>query len=508
MRQAKTKNNGGSNVDEPILKMQGIEKRFPGVIALHNASLNVRKGQIMALLGENGAGKSTLMKVLTGVYKRDGGTIVYKGKQVEYQNTRQAMDDGIAIIHQELTLVPKMTIYENIFMGSEKTKALGIADKKYMIQKSRELLHTLNMDLNPEKRIETLSIAQQQMVEIAKVLLYDAQVIVMDEPTDVLPDEKVESLFRVLEDLKKRGKAIIYISHRLKEIFQICDMVTVMRDGEFIGEKPVSEITNESLVSMMVGRKLDEQFPHVEVQKGEEVLKVEQISNEYVHNISLSVHAGEIVGIVGLVGAGRTELAKTIYGCYPYQEGQVSVKNRKVPKGSIKQAIHSGIYYMTEDRKRDGLVMLLDVRTNMTLSSLKKISRCFTVLKKTEKEAAEDFRQRTRVKTPSIFQLVRNLSGGNQQKVILAKALMTEPDVLILDEPTRGIDVGAKKEIYNLINELKDKNKAIVIISSEMPEILGMSDRIIVMNEGCIKGELSRQEASQEKIMHMILDQA
>ncbi|MEG1523745.1 MAG: sugar ABC transporter ATP-binding protein [Clostridia bacterium] len=492
-------------MEEPILVMKGIEKQFPGVLALNNAHLNVRRGEVMALIGENGAGKSTLMKILTGVYARDKGEVIYRGKPVEYMNTRQSMNDGIAIIHQELTLIPQMTVYENIFLGREAKTKMHSIDRKFMIDKSNELLGMLNVGLDPNSKVGTLSIAQQQMVEIAKVLLYDTQLIIMDEPTDALPDDEVDSLFKVLKELKKQNKAIVYITHRLKEIFQICDRVTVMRDGAFISESKVSDVTNDSLVEMMVGRTLRDQFPHIEISQGDKVLEVAQVSNQYVHDVSFDVHAGEILGIVGLVGAGRTELAKTIYGCFSHTKGTVRVNGKPVEPGSIKKAIHSGIYYMTEDRKQNGLVMLLDVRMNMTLSSLRNITKLGLVNTRKEKQLAEEYKDRTSVKTPSIYQKVRNLSGGNQQKVILAKALLTQPDVLILDEPTRGIDVGAKKEIYSLINELKAKEKAIIIISSEMPEILGMSDRILVMNEGRVKGELLRENATQEKIMKMIL---
>jgi len=492
-------------MEAPVLEMRNIRKEFPGVLALDNAQLTVGQGEIMALIGENGSGKSTLMKILTGVYHRDGGEVLYDGKPVVYANTRQALHDGIAIIHQELTLIPQMTVYENIFLGREPKNKLGVIDKRYMRKKSKELLEMLHMDMDPNSVVSSLSIAQQQMVEIAKVLLYDARVIVLDEPTDALPDEEVDSLFAVLRDLKKKGKTIIYISHRLEEIFELCDKVTVMRDGLFIGERKVSELTNDMLVEMMVGRALTDQFPHVELPRGEKILEVSHLESDLIHDVSFEVYAGEILGIVGLVGAGRTELAKTLYGHFGHTGGKIMVKGREVPGGSIKKAIQNGIYYMTEDRKQNGLVMLQDVRENMTLSSLGKVSHLGRIRTRMEKRLAEEYREKTNVKTPSIYQLVRNLSGGNQQKVILAKALLTAPEVLILDEPTRGIDVGAKKEIYNLINGLKSEGKAIIIISSEMPEILGMSDRILVMNDGRIKGELSRDEATQEAIMRTIL---
>lgn len=492
-------------MDQTILTMEGIVKKFPGVIALNHAKLNIRKGEVMALMGENGAGKSTLMKILTGVYKKDEGEIRYEGKPVEYHDVRQAQKDGIAIIHQELNLIAQMSIYENIFLGREKKKAGGALDREYMKEKSRELLALVHMDLNPERSVGTLSIAQQQMVEIAKTLLDDARVIIMDEPTDALPDEEVESLFQIIRDLKKRGKGIVYISHRVKEIFEICDRVTVMRDGEFISEKSIGDITKESLIEMMVGRALNEQFPHVDVKPGDEVLRVEGLTNQYVRDVGFTLRAGEILGIAGLVGAGRTELAKTLYGCYPWQKGTVCLHGKQVQIRNTGQAIKNGIYYMTEDRKKNGLILLMDVKSNITLSSLKKISRFGRIARGREREVAADYVKKIQIKTPSICQRVRNLSGGNQQKVILSKAMMTEPDVLILDEPTRGIDVGAKKEIYHLINELKQRGKAIIMISSEMPEILGMSDRIMVLSHGIVKGELNREEATQEMIMETIL---
>ena len=491
---------------DEILTMRSIVKKFPGVMALDKVDLTVREGEIMALLGENGAGKSTLVKVLTGVYQRDEGVITFKGREVDYQNAHQAQEDGIAIIHQELNLIPKMAVYENIFLGREVYNRFGVLDRKYMIEKSKELIKIVNVNLDPLQNVETLSIAQQQMVEIAKALLLDAKVIIMDEPTDALPDEEVESLFKILRTLRQQNKGVVYISHRLKEVFEICDRATILRDGTLIAELPVSGLTQDSLIKMMVGRTLDEQFPHVEIEAGETVLSVEGLSNDLISDISFELKRGEILGIIGLVGAGRTELAQTLYGCHPWKSGTVVLNGEEIKLNNSRQAIAKGVYYMTEDRKRNGLVLVLDVLQNISLSSLDKVSRFFGVLNiKKEKEFVNGYVRRTRIKMVSLFQLTRYLSGGNQQKVILAKALMTEPEVLILDEPTRGIDVGAKKEIYGLINQLKMKNKGIIIISSEMPEILGISDRILVMNEGGKKGELLRNEASQEKIMEKIM---
>ncbi len=488
-----------------ILQIRGAVKRFPGVTALSGVDLNVYEGEVMALLGENGAGKSTLMKVLTGVHQRDEGTITFKGRNVAYQNARQAQDDGLAIIHQELNLIPKMRIYENVFLGRELKTRAGALDKRAMIEKTRQMLQQVRISLDPKSTIETLSIAQQQMVEIAKALLLDAKVIVMDEPTDALPDEEVESLFAIIREMKKQGKGIIYITHRLKEVFEICDRATILRDGALIGELPVADLTQDKLISMMVGRALDQQFPYEAGQPGEAVLSVKGLTNGLVRDISFDLHRGEVLGVTGLVGAGRTELSQTLYGVHPWQKGEVRLNGRPFHPQRPSQAIARGLYYMTEDRKRNGLVMVLDVRTNITLSALKSVMRLGRVDRKKERAACREYIQKINIKTPSMQQLVRNLSGGNQQKVVLSKALMTEPEVLILDEPTRGIDVGAKKEIYLLINQLKARGKAIMMISSEMPEILGMSDRILVLNEGRKKGELSRGEATQEKIMEMIL---
>lgn len=491
---------------EIILKLENVCKEFPGVKALDGVNLNVREGEVMALLGENGAGKSTLVKCLTGVYTRDSGSIEFKGKEVNYKNARQAQDDGISIIHQELNLVPQMMIYENIFLGREPHNKLGKIDKAYMIKRSQELLDTVGIKLKPTQRVRDLSIAQQQMVEIAKTLLLDTKVIVMDEPTDALADEEVESLFKVIKNLREDNRAIVYISHRLQEVFEICDRATILRDGKFISELPVSELTYDNLIKMMVGRTLEDQFPHIDIPIGDVVLEVEGLTNEFVEDVSFNVRSGEILGIAGLVGAGRTELLKTICGVYPFEKGTIKLNGKQIHPKSPSQSIEEGIYYMTEDRKRNGLVLPMSVKENTSLSSLDKITnKIGRISNKKDKEYAEFYVKKMNTKTPSIDQKTKNLSGGNQQKVILSKAIMAEPEVLILDEPTRGIDVGAKKEIYLLINEVRKSGKAIIMISSEMPEILGMSDRIVVLHEGHKKGELSREEATQEKIMEKIL---
>lgn len=490
---------------EVILEMKGIVKSFPGVLALNGAGLHVRRGEVTALLGENGAGKSTLMKILTGVYKKDSGQILYEGNEVEFSNSRQASEAGIAIIHQELNLIPHLRIYENVFLGRELTKSGGL-DIKAMVERTRELLGRINVQLDPTREVKGLSIAMQQMVEIAKALSLNAKVIVMDEPTDTLPEEEVNSLFGIVEELKKQEKGIVYITHRLGEVFRICDRATVLRDGELVAELPVGELDYDGLVRMMVGRQLTEQFPYTESRvDGEVVLRVSHLSNEFVHDVSFDLKRGQVLGISGLAGAGRTELAKTIYGALPVDSGSVEVLGKRVSITSPTAAIRHGIFYVSEDRKGDGLVLSLDVKSNITLSGLRKITRHGSLDLRAENRICTAYKADLQIRTPSLTQLVRNLSGGNQQKIALAKGLMSDPQVLILDEPTRGIDVGAKKEIYTLINALKESGKAILLISSEMPEILGLSDHILVMHEGRVRGQFARGDATQEKIMATIV---
>lgn len=488
-----------------ILRMENISKSFPGVKALDDVRFNAYEGEVMALLGENGAGKSTLMKILSGVYTKDTGKILLNGKELEVLNPRDAFDKGIAIIHQELNLVPNLTVYENIFLGREETTTYKTLKKDYMIKEAKKLLDRLKVDIDPTLKINEISLAKQQMVEIAKALSLNASVIIMDEPTDTLTDKEVEILFDVIRELKAEKKAIVYISHRLKEVFEICDRVTVLRDGKFIDERLVSEIDEDEIIKLMVGRTLDEQFPYLKTNTSEFVFEVKNLTNKYVKNISFSLKRGEVLGISGLVGAGRSELGKSIFGLYPIDEGEMILEGKKVEFKSPKEAIENGIMYVSEDRKSEGLVLTMDVKSNITLSSLDKFKRALGLDKKKEERISEDYRKKINIKTPTLTQKVKNLSGGNQQKVAIAKSLLTQPKVLILDEPTRGIDVGAKREIYDLLNSIKKEGHSVIMISSEMPEILGMSDRIIVMHEGKIKGELTKEEATSEKIMNYII---
>lgn len=486
---------------ETLLKISGIDKSFPGVKALSNACLSVYAGRAMALMGENGAGKSTLMKVLTGIYSKDAGTIEYLGQQVMFKGPKNSQEAGISIIHQELNLVGNLTIAENIFLGREFTTPFGSIDWKKMHAEADKLLARLNVPHSSHQLCSELSIGEQQMVEIAKALSFESKVIIMDEPTDALTDTETEALFNVIRELKAEKRGIVYISHRIKEIFEICDDVTVLRDGQFIGEVAVAELTEDRLIEMMVGRRLDEQYPHVDVPEGEVRLKVNQLSGSGMHNVSFTLRAGEILGISGLMGAGRTELMKVLYGALPKESGEVRLNGKTISNDCPQDGLNNGIVYISEDRKGDGLILGMSVKENMSLTALDHFSKVGRIRHDSEQLAVDDFILMFNIKTPSRDQQIGLLSGGNQQKVAIAKGLMTRPNVLILDEPTRGVDVGAKKEIYQLINKFKQDGLSIIIVSSEMPEVLGMSDRILVMREGRISGEFSREDATQEKLL-------
>ncbi|MDV2858357.1 MULTISPECIES: ribose ABC transporter ATP-binding protein RbsA [Oceanimonas] len=485
----------------PILSLSGIDKAFPGVKALDQAGLNVYSGQVMALMGENGAGKSTLMKVLTGIYQADAGTIEYRGQHCHFKGPRESQEAGIGIIHQELNLLPHLTIAENIFLGREPTAALGRINWRKLYADAQALLDRLQIKHSPKTRVGDLSIGAQQMVEIAKALSFNADVIIMDEPTDALTDTETRALFRVIEELRQDGCGIVYISHRLAEIFEICDRITVLRDGKWIGEKAVAEIDEDTLIEMMVGRRLDEQYPRLVQPAGKEVLRVEKLSGPGVSDVSFTLHEGEIVGFSGLMGAGRTELARILYGAVPRTGGRTQLAGQPYRAGTPHQGLNAGIAYISEDRKGDGLVLGLSVLANMSLSALGEFSKGPQLLHGAEREAVDEFIGLFNIKTPGREQLIGHLSGGNQQKVAIAKGLMTHPRVLILDEPTRGVDVGAKKEIYQLINRFKQQGMAILLLSSDMPEVLGISDRILVMHEGRVTGEFKAAEATQEQLL-------
>lgn len=487
---------------EKLLELKGVTKTFPGVIALDNVDFRVYKGRIMALAGENGAGKSTLMKVITEIYTKDKGEIVYKGKNINFSGITDSIEAGIGIIHQELNLLPELSIMENIFLGREIVNSIGKIDYKVMKMETLTILEKLGVDYDPYTKVGKLSIAEQQMVEIAKVLSQNAKLIIMDEPTDALTEKETEKLFKIIKELKESGTGIVYISHRLKEIFEICDDITIFRDGKYIDEKEVSDIDENQLIELMVGRKLENYFPRDEIELGDEILEIKNISNKYVHDVSFKLKKGEILGISGLVGAGRTELCKTLMGSIKKDSGEIILNRKNLKINSEEEALKQHLFYVSEDRKKDGLILGMSVKENMSLSAIRRFENKFLKINfKKEEKLVDSYISKFKIKTPGMEQLIKNLSGGNQQKIAIGKALMTEPEILILDEPTRGIDVGAKRDIYLLINELKKTGISIILISSEMPEIIGLSDRILVMSNGKITAEFDRKEVTQEKLM-------
>jgi ribose transport system ATP-binding protein len=487
------------------LEMRHITKTYPGVRALEDVSFEVRPGEVHALVGENGAGKSTLMKILAGAQPKDSGDIFLSGQPVHIDSPQKAMDLGVSIIYQEFNLVPYLNAAENIFLGREPRAALpGFVDFGTMYRESQQIIDRLGVGLNVRTPVNRLSIAQQQMVEIAKATSRKSRIIVMDEPSATLTEHELQSLFDLIRQLKAEGVAVVYISHRLEEIFEICDRVTILRDGHWIATDDVKNLKREDIIRLMVGRELTQMIPKEAAEIGEPALRVKNLSRKGVlHDISLTVHKGEVLGLAGLVGAGRTELARAVFGADPFDSGSVELFGRPVKVKSPQDAIRMGIGLVTEDRKAQGLVLGMVVRENITLANLQALSVLNFIQAGREREVARKFVSDLTVKTPTIEQTVQNLSGGNQQKVVLAKWLFTDSKVLLFDEPTRGIDVGAKTEIYQLMNALARRGVAIVMISSELPEILGMSDHILVMHEGRIAGELSRAEATQEKIMHL-----
>ncbi len=490
---------------EVILTMKGIDKSFPGVHALDHVDLEVRRGEVHALMGENGAGKSTLMKVLTGIYTKDEGTITFEGKEVEFHNTREAQDAGIVIVHQELNMLGHLTVAQNIFFGREFKKGIGIDDRK-MNEEAAKLFERLNIDIDPTTTMSDLTVGKQQMCEIAKAISHEAKVIIFDEPSAALTEAEIEELFKIIRDLRAQNLGIIYISHRMDEIKVITDRVTVMRDGAYVGTLITEDCTKNDIINMMVGRVIyEDPKTHSMVPEGAPVvLKVENLNaGKMVQNVSFELHKGEILGFSGLMGAGRTETARAIFGADPKQSGDIYMNGEKVTINTPQDAVNHGIGYLSEDRKRFGIVVQKSVAENTTLATLKEYLSGIFINKRKEEKVAQEFVDSLATKTPGVDQLVVNLSGGNQQKVVIAKWLCRNSDVLIFDEPTRGIDVGAKNEIYKLMNKLAAEGKAIIMISSEMTEILRMSDRIVVMCEGKITGELDIAEATQENIMNL-----
>ena len=488
-----------------ILTMKGIDKSFPGVHALDHVDLEIRKGEVLALMGENGAGKSTLMKVLTGIYKKDSGTITYEGKEVEFTNTREAQDAGVVIVHQELNMLGHLTVAQNLFIGREFMNGVKIDDKK-MNEEAKKLFDKLNVDIDPTETMSNLTVGKQQMCEIAKAVSFDAKVIIFDEPSAALTETEIEAMFEIIRDLKKRDIAMVYISHRMDEIKVITDRVTVMRDGTYVGTIITKDSTKEDIINMMVGRVIYED-PKTQSQVAPDAPVVLEVKNlnagKMVQNVSFKLHKGEILGFSGLMGAGRTETARALFGADPVDSGEIYINGEKVTINSPRDAVRCGIGYLSEDRKRYGIVVQKTVAENTTMATMKNFMKGLLIDKKKEAKVAQEYVEALATKTPSVDQLVVNLSGGNQQKVVIAKWLTRDCDILIFDEPTRGIDVGAKNEIYKLMNKLAAEGKSIIMISSEMTEILRMSDRIVVMCEGKKTGEIDIAEATQENIMNL-----
>ena len=487
-----------------LLRMEGISKSFPGVQALKDVHFEVQSGEVHALIGENGAGKSTLMKCLTGIYVPEEGTMTFKGEPWKVSNPKEATDKGISIIHQELNLMNALTVAQNIFIGREPRKVAFVLDDKKMRRETLKLMERIDFYLDPDAIVGTLTVAQMQMVEILRSLVVDTDILVLDEPTSSLTSAEVEKLFTIIRGLRDAGKGIVYISHRLEEFDHIVDKVTVLRDGQYVNTKLWKETTINEMIASMVGREMTEQFPERHAEIGEVVLEAKNIvRGKVLKNCSMYVRRGEVLGMAGLMGAGRTELARAIYGADKIDSGEVFINGKKVNIRNPKDAVKMGIAYLSEDRKRDGLMLDQDVSFNTYIANLNKYSTGGVVNDKEIRKTVGEFVEALSIKTPSLQQLTQFLSGGNQQKVLVARWLCKKSDIIFFDEPTRGIDVGSKYEIYCLINELAENGAAVIMITSEMAEILGMSDRIMVMYEGTVVGELSAEEANQEIVLHM-----
>lgn len=487
----------------PLIELRKVSKFFPGVIALNKADLKLYSGEVHGLMGENGAGKSTLIKLLTGAYKPDEGEMLLDGQPLKVNGPKDAMNMGLTAIYQELNVIPKLTVWENIFLGRELRNKKGLLDIPQMKERAKELLQQLRQNIDVDEKVENLGMGHQQMVEICKALVLESRLIIMDEPTSSLSAGETEELLRTARELRDRGMAIVFISHHMDEIFRICDRLTVLRDGCVIQSMLAKDTNTENLIKLMVGRDINQQFPKIVAAKKEELLRIEDFTSEdgSFKDISFSVCGGEVLGFAGLVGAGRTEVMRAIFGADARKTGKVYVKGKEADIRSPKAAISYGIAFLTEDRKGEGLVLSNTVGFNINLSTFEKSKRGLLLNNALLRNKAKNDITQLRIKTPSINTTVRGLSGGNQQKVVIAKWLETNADIFIMDEPTRGLDVGAKLEVYNIINNLVSEGKAVIMVSSELPEVMGMSDRIIVMHEGYMAGEFKRDEVEREAIM-------
>ncbi|MCY4022891.1 MAG: sugar ABC transporter ATP-binding protein [Anaerolineaceae bacterium] len=495
---------------EPLLRLEHIDKSFPGVRALVDVQFDVRPGEVHALLGENGAGKSTLIKIISGVYSADTGDIFVEGQEVEFSNPREAQSRGIATIYQELLLYPELSVAENIFMGHAPRTRFGMIDWPKMREQAVEILSSLDIhDIDVTRNVGTLTVGNRQRVEIAKALSQNARLLIMDEPTAALTEADVQRLFGLVRLLRDRGVAVIYISHRLDEVFMLADRVTVLRDGQYVGTRGIEDTSEDDLISMMVGRTIDDLFPKLDTTVGEAILELRGLTRRpLTKDISLKLHAGEIVGLAGLVGSGRSELAQAVFGFTPAESGEILLDGRQVQIRHPGHAMNLGIAYVPEDRGTQGLIRQMTVRENVSLAILKTLARGSIVNRDAERELAQRSIGQLNIRAYSTEQVVNKLSGGNQQKVVVSKWLASKPRVLIMDEPTRGIDVGAKAEIHRLMSELAQQGMAILMISSELPEVLGMSDRILVMRQGQLVAEFARDEATQENVATAMMSEA
>jgi len=492
------------NDDKYILELKNVSKAFPGVQALKKINFNLKKGEVHSLVGENGAGKSTLLKILAGAYKKDTGVITLKGEEVKITDPKQALDLGISVIYQEFNLIPNLSIAENIFMGRAPRKKSGLIDFLKLHDDAGFFLKKIGMKKDPKTLVTELSVAEQQMVEIAKSLSLSAGIIVMDEPTSALTESEKETLFKIIGELKEKEVSVVFISHIIEEVLEISDRITVLRDGEYVKTVNAMDTTPQKIIRMMVGRELKDFYPKIEAKKGKIVLEVKTLTKKSKYeDISFRLHEGEVLGFAGLVGSGRAEVMRGIFGIETPDSGEIYIRGNKVKVNSIFETIKMKMGFVPEDRREEGLILSRSVKDNINITKLSGINSYGFVKKQKEEEIADKYRKRLNIRTPNTQQIVQNLSGGNQQKIVIAKWLAIDPRILILDDPTRGIDVGAKKEIYSLINDLAKEKIGIILISSELPEILNISDRILVMREGRITGEFTRKEATQEKIMQL-----
>ena len=502
---AAVRKSGAVPNSEYLLAAEGVRKEFPGVVALDDVTFRLKRGSVHALMGENGAGKSTLMKILAGIYHPDRGSVKLKGVEIQLQSPLDALENGIAMIHQELNLMAPMTVAENIWIRREPLTRLGFVDHKEMNRKTAELFNRLNIAIHPQTKVGELSVAKRQMVEIAKAVSYESDVLIMDEPTSALTEREVAHLFEIIRGLRDQGIGIVYITHKMNELFEIADEFSVFRDGKYIGTHASSDVTRDDIIRMMVGREITQMFPKEDVPLGEVVLSVKNLTLDGVfRDVSFEVRAGEILGVAGLVGSGRSNVAESLFGVTPASSGTIEIDGKPVRIDSPTEAIRHRMAFLTEDRKETGCLLILNVLENMQLAVLQdKFVRNGFVEQGALSAQCEDMCRKLRVKTPDMNERIENLSGGNQQKVLIGRWMLTNPRILILDEPTRGIDVGAKAEIHRLVTEMTRNGVAVIMISSEMPEVLGMSDRIMVMHEGRVTGFLDRAEATQIKVMDL-----